>query len=111
GPDGNTVNTLTRERPWPETFNPLVAKVAELNWYTGEKAAAAREGRPMRPPPASFAPVIMGPDGRPEATTGGLVGGAPGAASAASGAPGAAVAAPAATVGGLPLGANVSVPT
>jgi len=111
GPDGSKTNTLVRERPWPETFNPLVEKVAELNWYNGEKAAATREGRPMRPPPASFMPTIVGPDGRPEAAVGGLVGGAPGAAVAPA-APGARPAAPpiVPTVGGLPLGANTSAP-
>jgi hypothetical protein len=103
GPDGSKTLTATRENPYPEQYNPLVEEVAKLNWWRAERAAAAREGRPMATEMPAFVPPAALP---PDARTGGLVG-AP-VAPAAPGAPGAAPVAP--TVGGLPLGANSAAP-
>lgn len=105
GPDGSTTMTMVRERPYPEQYNPLVSKVAELNWWRAESEAARREGRPMREPPVFGPPATVAPS--PDATTGGLVGGpvaapVPGAAAPPAVAP---------TVGGLPLGTDVGKPT
>jgi hypothetical protein len=107
GADGATTLTATRENPYPEQYNPLVEEVAKLNWWRAERAAAAREGRPMATAMPAFVPPAALPP--PDARTGGLVG-APVAPAAA--APGAAAPPPVAppTVGGLPVGANAAAP-
>ena len=116
GPDGSRTMTATRENPYPEQYNRLVERVAELNWYRNEKAAAASEGRPMREMPPFIPPALMPP---PDARTGGLAGtppvvppGSP-VGTIAEGPPVPAVpvaAGPGPTVGGLPVGTNVGAP-
>jgi hypothetical protein len=110
GADGATTNTLVREREPPEVLGGLLAKVGEYNSWNSAREESARTGRPMPPlvTPAAPVPPVGGLAGAPAALP------AP-AAAAPGAAPGAAAPAPIvpppATVGGLPVGANVSTPT
>lgn len=110
GPDGSTINIPVRQNPYPETYNPLVAQVAELNKWKRQT------GRLPPLPPGAAEPAPGGAAGAapapsPDATTGGLTGGPP-----AAGAPAPAAGAPTApalvgTVGGIPVGSDVGATT